>query len=271
MKKFRMGYKQQPEVSASNGEDRWKWYGSNPMTRRLLFYLYLRWEATCGLVGGGTMRGSKKMKKKKRQRFVISSDPPFSIRIDGWLTGVHRWMNIARWGTSEQKRAHGRKYFLAATVHPSNQPSTRKHKKVISAPKRENRTQRNGLDIVKLTHLGARWRSQSISSHLLLVFNFCFLVQNAQQGSSHLVRWFTASSHGRSAYAKAEIESLPHGLIFVRTSSHFCSGAIFSFFFQKFLRLARICFKNLLSLLTTSRSSTTTTTIVDDARDINRR
>ena len=103
---------------------------------------------------------------------------------------------------------------------------------VISAPKRENRTQRNGLDIVKLTHLGARWRSQSISSHLLLVFNFFFLVQNAQQGSSHLVRWFTASSHGRSAYAKAEIESLPHGLIFVRTSSHFCSGAIFSFFFH---------------------------------------
>ena len=117
------------------------------------------------------------------------------------------------------------------TVHPSNQPSTRKHKKVISVPKRENRTQRNGLDIVKLTHLGARWRSQSISSHLLLVFNFFFLVQNAQQGSSHLVRWFTASSHGRSAYAKAEIESLPHGLIFVRTSSHFCSGAIFHFSF----------------------------------------
>ena len=42
-------------------------------------------------VGGrGYNERKQKNEKKKRQRFVISSDPPFSIRIDGRLTGVHR-------------------------------------------------------------------------------------------------------------------------------------------------------------------------------------
>jgi len=40
-------------------------------------------------VGGYNERKQKK-NEKKRQRFVISSDPSFSIRIDGRLTGAHR-------------------------------------------------------------------------------------------------------------------------------------------------------------------------------------